>query len=161
MRRGSHGTLVGARFGTTIRALLFSCASFCYMPRWNHTFSHKNIHRKSTLRREDSGSGLILKLPSVNLKQTSVPGPAAELDFSPFHKSPRSSYLEMKLLSRLERSAARPAVTRPLHTRARTYTHSHAHTHTHTDAFAQGGATSGTRGIVSIGASYGQLYFYF
>lgn len=130
MSRGSHGSLDGARFGTTIRALLFTCASFCYMPRWNHTFSHQNIHRKSTLRREDSELGLILKVPSVNLRQTSVPGPATELDFSPFHKSPRSSYLEMKLLSRLERSAARPAVTRPLH--AHTHTSARIHTHTHT-----------------------------
>lgn len=128
MRRGSHGSSDGARFGTTtIRALLFSCASFCYMPRSNHTSSQQNIHRKSTLRREVNGLGLISKLPSVKLKQTSVPGPATELDLSPFHKSPRSSYLEMKLLSRLERSAARPAVTRPLHAR----THGRAHTHIH------------------------------
>lgn len=132
MSRGSHGSLDGARFGTTIRALLFTCASFCYMPRWNHTFSNQNIHRKSTLRREDNELGLILKVPSVNLEQTSVPGPATELDFSPFHKSPRSSYLEMKLLSRLERSAARPAVTRPLHTHTHTSARIHTHTHTHT-----------------------------
>lgn len=41
----------GARFRITIRALLFSCASFCYMPRSNHTSSNRNIHRKSTLER--------------------------------------------------------------------------------------------------------------
>lgn len=48
---------------------------------------------------------------------------------SPFHKSRPSSYLEMKLLTRLERSAASPAVTHPLHTRTHTHAYSLSLTH--------------------------------
>lgn len=86
--------------------------------------------------------------PQVNWAEPAVPELATELNAVPSsHKSRRSSYLEMKLLTRLERSAASPAVTHPLHT----------HTHTYIGR----SYVPGTGGIVSMGASYGQLYFYF
>lgn len=117
-------------FRITTRALLFSCASFCYMPRSNHTSSDRNIHRKSTLEKEREAKGGKrrflggLKLLSGERTEPSgCPSTSDGAERSPFHKSRRSSYLEMKLLTRLERSAASPAVTHPLHTHAPSHIH--------------------------------------
>lgn len=90
------------------------------MPRLNHTSSNRNIHRKSKLGQRKCDVS-VLRFLSGQLNTRKPTGSYGAVR-SHFHKSRRSSYLEMKLLTRLERSAARPAVTQPTHT------HIHAHT---------------------------------
>lgn len=150
MRCGSQSSSEGARFRITIRALLFSCASFCYMPRSNHTSSNGNIHRKSTLERRKP-TFVAFKLPSGKLNarnQPGVPELATELNAVPSTKADGHPIWRWSFLpdwSGAQRAQLSP--TRYTHTRSRTY--------------IGRSYVSGTGGIVSMGASYGQLYFYF
>ena len=139
----------GARVGITIRALLFlSCASssvFFFFFFGNYVLLHAAL--KSHLFKweypseihtgETKANGLwlsiiiiITKTPLAHNWKHGCPRTSYGAERGPFHKSRRSSYLEMKLLTRLERSAASPAVTRPLHTHAHARAHTHTHTHT-------------------------------
>lgn len=126
MRYGSQSSSDGARFRITIRALLFSCASFCYMPRWNHTSSNGNIHRKSTLERKTDV--LSFKLRSLGARnQPGVPELATELNAVPSTKADGHPIWRWSFLP--DWSAAQRAQLSPTR-----YTHTHTqatHAHTH------------------------------
>lgn len=79
-------------------------------------------------------------LNSSRVELNECPRTSYGAERSPLHKSRRSSYLEMKRLTRLERSAASPAVTHPLHTHTRTQGYALTH--------SQGGATSLEREVL-------------
>lgn len=164
MRYGYQSSSDGARFKTTIRALLFSCASFCYMPRWNHTSSNRNIHRKSTLHGEKENNVFAFKLLSDKLNKSSVPELATELNAVLSTKADGHPIWRWSFLpdwSAAQRAQLSPTRYTHMHADADAHTHTRKHTEIRSHTYTGRSLVCGTGGIVSIGASYGQLYFYF
>lgn len=119
------------------------------MPRSNHTSSNRNIHRKSTL--EGKTDVLTFRLPSGKLNgrnQPGVPELATALNAVPSTKADAHPIWRWSFLP--DWSAAQRAQLSPTR-----YTHTLSHT------YIGRSYVSGKGAIVSMGASYGQLYFYF